>query len=149
MSGCLCDPPDLTHLKWIFRHRVKMDCLKTMSIISWYLVQFALYNLLRNYSIPFSLSLIFLNVFVQRLSSSFGVFSKPSFCKSFSASFTNTVCSMDWNSPSVYISHSSFAACSLDRRNVKIMEPLEVLTNAAPLGRCYKRKLCMLLSSSS
>ena len=99
--------------------------------------------------LPLSLSLIFLNLFVQRLSSSFRVFSKPSFCKSFSASFTNTVCSMDWNSPLVYMSHSSFAACSLDRRNVKIMEPLEVLTNAAPLGRCYKRKLCMLLSSSS
>ena len=91
-------------------------------------------------NLPLSLSLILLNRSTQRLSSSFGVFSKPFLCESFNASSTKTVCTMDWNSPSVYMFHSSFAACSLDRRKVKIIEPLEVFTNAAPLGRCYKNK---------
>ena len=90
-------------------------------------------------SLPLSFSLILLNRSTQRLSSSFGVFSKPSLCESFNASSTKTVCTMDWNSPSVYMFHSSFAACSLDRRKVKIIEPLEVFTNAAPLGRRYKK----------
>ena len=91
-------------------------------------------------NLPLSFSLILLNRSTQRLSSSFGVFSKPFLCESFNASSTKTVCTMDWNSPSVYMFHSSFAACSLDRRKVKIIEPLEVFTNAAPLGRCYKKK---------
>ena len=91
-------------------------------------------------NLPLSLSLILLNRSTQRLSSSFGVFSKPSLCESFNASSTKTVCTMDWNFLSVYMFHSSFAACSLDRRKVKIIEPLEVFTNAAPLGRCYKKK---------
>ena len=90
-------------------------------------------------NLPLSFSLILLNRSTQRLSSSFGVFSKPFLCESFNASCTKTVCTMDWNSPSVYMFHSSFAACSLDRRKVKIIEPLEVFTNAAPLGRCYKK----------
>ena len=91
-------------------------------------------------NLPLSFSLILLNRSTQRLSSSFGVFSKPFLCESFNASSTKTVCTMDWNSPSVYMFHSSFAACSLDRRKVKIIEPLEVFTNAAPLGRCYEKK---------
>ena len=94
-------------------------------------------------NLPLSLSLILLNRSTQRLSSSFGVFSKPSLCESFNASSTKTVCTMDWNFLSVYMFHSSFAACSLDRRKVKIIEPLEVFTNAAPLGRCYKKKKAM------
>ena len=100
-------------------------------------------------NLPLSFSLILLNRSTQRLSSSFGFFSRTALCESFNASSTKTVCTMDWNCPSVYMFHSSFAACSLDRRKVKIMEPLEVFTNTAPLGRCYKRMPCMLLSSSS
>ncbi len=63
------------------------------------------------------------------------------FSSSFNVFSTKTVWSMVWNFPSLYISHSFWAACSLDNRNVATMEPFKkVLTNTAPWGRCYEEK---------
>lgn len=60
------------------------------------------------------------------------------FWSSFNVFSTKTSWSVLSNFPSVYISHSSLAAFSLDNRKVAIMEPLAVFTNTAPWGRSYE-----------